>query len=139
MNLIEVMERFPDQEACIDHLEHIRWQGMPICPHCESKDVVRKKEDGVERAGRFNCSACKASFKVTHGTLFHGTKIPLQKRFLAIALIVNAKDTHHSTSQNDAMSITTKTMRAFLINLSRKCFNKAAAKDAPQDGDLYVH
>ena len=34
MNLIEVMERFPDQEACIEHLERIRWQGTPICPHC---------------------------------------------------------------------------------------------------------
>ena len=37
MNLIEVMERFPDQESCIDHLERIRWRGTPICPKCESK------------------------------------------------------------------------------------------------------
>ena len=27
MNLIEVMERFPDQESCIEHLERIRWRG----------------------------------------------------------------------------------------------------------------
>ena len=32
-----------------------------------------------------------ASFKVTCGTVFHGTKIPLQKWFIAIALIMNAK------------------------------------------------
>ncbi len=32
MNLIEVMERFPDQESCIDHLERIRWRETPVCP-----------------------------------------------------------------------------------------------------------
>ena len=91
MNLIEVMERFPDQESCIDHLERIRWRGTPVCPHCGSITVKRKKEGGVGRVGRWNCHDCKASFKVTHGTVFHGTKIELQKWFLAISLILNAK------------------------------------------------
>ena len=91
MNLIEVMERFPDQESCIAHLERIRWGDKPICPHCECKNVVRKNEDGIGRVGRYHCHDCGASFKVTCGTVFHGTKIPLQKWFLAIALIMNAK------------------------------------------------
>ena len=91
MNLIEVMERFPDQESCIEHLERIRWQGKPVCPHCGSVGIVRKTEDGVGRVGRYHCHDCGASFKVTCGTVFHGTKIPLQKWFMAIALIVNAK------------------------------------------------
>lgn len=30
--------------------------------------------------------------RLTHGTLFHGTKIPLQKWFLAISLMANAKE-----------------------------------------------
>ena len=91
MNLIEVAQRFPDQGACIAHLERIRWRGTAVCPHCESKDVVRKKEEGEGRIGRWNCHDCGASFKVTCGTVFHGTKIPLQKWFMAITMIVNAK------------------------------------------------
>lgn len=91
MNLIEVMERFPDQESCIAHLERIRWNGKPVCPHCECKKVVRKNEEGVSRVGRYHCKGCGASFKVTCGTVFHGTKIPLQKWFMAVALIMNAK------------------------------------------------
>lgn len=91
MNLIEVMERFPDQESCIDHLECIRWGRTPTCPHCSSQNIRRKKEDGVGRVGRWYCKDCKASFKVTHGTVFQGTQIPLQKWFMAIALILNAK------------------------------------------------
>ncbi len=35
MNLVEIMERFPDQESCIDHLEGIRWGNKPRCPKCE--------------------------------------------------------------------------------------------------------
>lgn len=92
MNLIEVMKRFPDQESCIEHLEKIRWRGESQCPHCESYDVykrVHEKETG--RIGRWNCRECKATFKVTCGTVFHGTKIELQKWFLAISLMLNAK------------------------------------------------
>ena len=95
MNLIEVIERFPDQASCIEHLEKVRWGDTPHCPHCGSVSVARKNESQeageVGRTGRWNCYDCQASFKVTCGTVFHGTKIPLKKWFLAIALIVNAK------------------------------------------------
>lgn len=91
MNLIAVMQRFPDQKSCIEYLECIRWGSEASCPHCDSKDVARKKESGKGRVGRWLCNACSASFKVTSGTVFHSTKIALQKWFLAISLIANAK------------------------------------------------
>ncbi len=91
MNLVEVMERFPDQEACISHLEQIRWEDKVVCPHCEGEHVRRRNERKIGRIGRWNCHDCRSTFKVTHGTIFHGTKTPLQKWFLAIALMANAK------------------------------------------------
>ena len=91
MDLLKVMERFPDQEACITHLEKIRWKGKTQCPHCESEHVGRREETKLGRIGRWNCHDCHATFKVTCGTVFHGTKIALQKWFLAIALMANAK------------------------------------------------
>ena len=72
MNIVEVMEMFPTQEDCIAYLERIRWQGSPECPHCESTHVKRRKELLEGRIGRWNCHNCKSTFKVTHGTLFHG-------------------------------------------------------------------
>ncbi len=89
MNLIKVFERFPDQQACFDYLEAVRWHGKPQCPLCNSHDVAKKKDKN--RIGRWNCHACKSSFNVLSGTIFQKTKIPLQKWFLAIALILNAK------------------------------------------------
>ena len=91
MDLLKVMERFPDQAACIEHLEKIRWKGKPQCPHCESEHVGKREETKIGRIGRWNCHECHATFKVTCGTVFHGAKIPLQKWFLAISLMVNAK------------------------------------------------
>ena len=91
MNLLEVMKRFPDQESCIEHLEEIRWGDTPECTHCGSKKVNSRHEKDQNKIGRYNCQDCKASFKVTCNTLFHGTRQPLQKWFLAISLMINAK------------------------------------------------
>ena len=90
MNLITVLQRFPDQEACIEHLEEIRWNHTVKCPYCES-DRVRRKADGY-RQGRWNCHACHSSFNVLSSTIFHKTKIQLQKWFLAICTIIDAKE-----------------------------------------------
>ena len=89
MNLIQIFQRFPNQEAALAHLERVRWQGEPECPHCASPRVA-PKADG-ERVGRWNCYGCQSSFNVLSGTIFEKTKVPLQKWFLAIGLMVNAK------------------------------------------------
>ena len=78
MDLLEVMDRFPNQQACISHIEKVRWGDAPECPHCNGKHVGRRKEIAEGRLGRWNCHDCKVTFKVVHGTVFHGTKIPLQ-------------------------------------------------------------
>ena len=89
MNLIDIFRKFPDQESCIEHLESVRWHDEPHCPHCGSVHVSRKDDGG--RIGRWNCYGCKSSFNVLSGTIFEKTRIELQKWFMAIGLIVNAK------------------------------------------------
>lgn len=89
MNLMTIFTKFPDQEACIEYLERVRWGDEANCPHCGSLNVGRKDDSG--RVGRWNCHACNSSFNVLSGTIFEKTRIPLQKWFLAIGLIVNAK------------------------------------------------
>ena len=89
MDLIEVFQKFPTQEACIAHLEKIRWPEIPTCPFCQSGHVARKAEKG--RVGRWNCHACHNSYNVLSGTIFEKTRVDLQKWFLAIALTINAK------------------------------------------------
>ncbi|MEM7072512.1 MAG: IS1595 family transposase [Pseudomonadota bacterium] len=89
MNLFEIFTRFPTHETCIAYLEKVRWGDEPHCPNCGSLHVACKS-DGA-RIGRWNCHGCKSSFNVLQGTIFQKTKIPLQKWFMAISLILNAK------------------------------------------------
>ncbi len=89
MNLITIFSLYPDQEACIEHLENVRWGDAPLCPHCGGFGVARKSEK--HRIGRWNCRDCKSSFNVLSGTIFEKTKVPLQKWFLAVGLVINAK------------------------------------------------
>lgn len=90
MNLFETIRRFPDQQACIDHLEAIRFKNGAYCPLCGSTENVRRS-NLKSRVGRWNCHDCKSSFNVLSGTIMQGTHVPLPKWFAAIALVVNAK------------------------------------------------
>ncbi len=90
MNIVCIVTRFPDQEACIEHLERVRWGEGPRCPHCHSERVVRKVDRA--RVGRWNCNASHISFNVLPGTIMEKTRILLQKWFLAIGLMVDANE-----------------------------------------------
>ena len=107
MSLADIFERYPDQESCISHLERIRWKDNPHCPHCASVDVARKQEG--ERVGRWNCHDCKSSFNVLSGTMFQNTHIPLQKWFLGVQLVMNAKKSLSSYQLGRDLSLNQKT------------------------------
>lgn len=117
MDLIKIMETFPTQEDCIAYLERLRWHGSPECPQCESTDVRRRNEQAIGRIGRYNCYECKSTFKVTHGTLFGGTKIPLQKWFLAISLMANAKKSLSSCQLSRYLGVKQKTCWRMMMSI----------------------
>lgn len=86
MNIIQVYQKFPSQKDCVDYLEDVRWQGTPKCPYCHSIRTLSPQSHY-----RHYCLNCRTSFSVTVGTIFHHTHLPLQKWFLALTLILNAK------------------------------------------------
>lgn len=86
MNIVEIFERFPTHTDCIEYLEKIRWNGAPKCPYCQSFNATPAPKER-----RYHCNNCKTSFSVTVQTIFHHTHLSLQKWFLAIMLILNAK------------------------------------------------
>ena len=84
MNLVEMYRRYPTDEECIRYIEDIRWKGVPICPYCHSAVTSPIPEER-----RHHCNTCNTTFSVTVRTLFHRTRVPLQKWFLAISLALN--------------------------------------------------
>lgn len=97
MDVITIAEKFKTQESCIEHLENVRWRGNPVCPYCNfggARQSARQKATD----NRHTCNWCNKSFSVLVGTIFQNTKLPLQKWFVAISLMLNAK-TGMSTRQ----------------------------------------
>ena len=121
MNLFDLLDTFPDQLACITHLEDIRWNGEPECPYCHSKDVQRKKENNL--VGRWNCHECTSSFNVLSGTIFEKTRVPLQKWFAAISLVVNAKKSLSSHQLSRDLRLNQKTAW-YILQRIRKAMGK---------------
>ncbi len=124
MNIITVFQRFPDHESCLEHLEKVRWGHSPACPYCGSQHVARKA-DGF-RTGRWNCHACHASFNVLAHTIFQKTKIPLQKWFLAISIILNAKKGVSSHQLSRDLDLNQKTAWYMGMRIRRAMGNDGA-------------
>jgi transposase-like protein len=81
MTLKQIYKRLPDEKACIDLLETIIWGSVPTCPYCGSTNSV-----GLAEGNRYHCNKCNTSYSVTVKTIFHKTRIPLQKWFFVIHL-----------------------------------------------------
>lgn len=86
MNIVSIYKKFPTEADCISHIERVRWNGKPVCPYCKSTRTSRMPSES-----RHHCNGCNTTFSVTVDTIFHHTHLPLQKWFLAISLVLNAK------------------------------------------------
>lgn len=87
MNIVSIYKKFPTKDDCIAHIEKIKWSGIPFCPYCKSTNTTQ-----MPKEKRYHCNNCNTSFSVTVGTIFHHTHMPIQKWFLAISIILNAKE-----------------------------------------------
>ena len=88
MNVIQVIRKFKNNEACIKMLESIRWANGITCAYCNSDKVTVKKENN--RSSRHQCHSCNKSFTVLVGTIFHKVR-KLPEWFGVLAIMLNAQ------------------------------------------------
>jgi len=75
--------KFPTRQTCIDYLELIRWNNIPACPKCGST-----KHSHIKEKSAYHCNFCNRTFTATTKTIFHKSKIDLQKWFYAIHIML---------------------------------------------------
>ncbi len=112
MNIVEVYKRFPSHNDCLAYLEEIRWKRKPTCPYCKSKRI-----SAMPKEHRYHCNACKTSFSVLVDTIFHKTKLDLQKWFLAISIVLNAKKGLSSRQLSRDISVNKNTAWYMLMRI----------------------
>ena len=96
MNLIDVTRELGTEEECFAFLEAQRWPDGVSCVTCgcdRISRITRRTASKNKRAQLYQCleRTCKQQFSVTSGTIFHDSRTPLTKWFLATSLVMDAK------------------------------------------------
>ncbi|MDB5584337.1 MAG: transposase [Bradyrhizobium sp.] len=91
-NLVSLAhKRFTDAEEARKHLEELCWPDGPVCPRCSGNKAYHNA-----RRHNYKCanSNCYHQFSVTSGTIFHCSKLPLNKWLHATHLFGNQREFH---------------------------------------------
>lgn len=86
VDLIKLFDQFGSEDKCHAFLEELRWPDGVECPRCGSDKISR-----IAKRRQFDCDACRYQFSVRVGTLFHDSKLPLWKWFLAVYMMGESK------------------------------------------------
>jgi transposase-like protein len=114
-SILDLINSFTDEEACIKHLEALRWGDSIISPFDEYSKVYKCSNN------RYRCKNTSKYFNVKTGTLFDNTKVKLQKWFIAIWLVTSHKKGISSLQLSRDINVTQKTSW-FMLQRIRNCF-----------------
>jgi transposase-like protein len=79
-------QRFGAEEACREALFQMRWREGLTCPACGSRSFCQ-----LTTRKLFQCNRCKKQVRLTAGTVFQDTKLPLTTWFQAIYQLTQSK------------------------------------------------
>src|SRR5215207_7627397 len=82
----EFRERFGTEEACRKALFEMRWPEGLTCPACGGRGLRE-----LTTRKLFQCGRCKRQVRLTAGTVFQDTKLPLTTWFAAIYHLTQSK------------------------------------------------
>ena len=102
-SLVQLMEAFPEEQTCIDHLTAIRWKDGAFCPYCPSTTIYHFSDRRTHK-----CGECRQRFSIKVGTIFEDTKLPLRKWFIAMWMVTSHTKGIASTQLAKDLKITQK-------------------------------
>lgn len=119
---------FQDEVLARKHLEALRWPNGPVCPHCGTEGKAWHITGKSARPGLYKCGSyqCRQQFTVTVGTLFEGSRVPLNKWLMAVHLMCASKKGVSSHQLHRMLGVTYKTA----------WFMTHRIREAMKDGDV---
>lgn len=102
--LLDVITYFSNPEVAFQFMAAIRWPNGPVCPKCESTDILFLKNRQL-----WKCRECKKQFSVKVGTIFEDSPIKLEKWLPAMWMLSNCKNGISSYELGRALGVTQKT------------------------------
>jgi hypothetical protein len=86
MDFEEFSRIYPDKETCFQFLADLKWKNGYACRKCEHAQFYTGHSPYSRR-----CSKCGYEESVTSYTIFHNTRIPINKAFYMVYLIYTTK------------------------------------------------
>jgi transposase-like protein len=100
--LNQVKASFPTEAECLQYLEKLRWNGIVTSPFKANSKVYYCS------LGKYKCRDSGKYFNAKTGTMFHHSRISLQKWFMAIWLMAIEKNAITSVDMAKELGITQK-------------------------------
>lgn len=140
-SIYSMTNKLKTENDCREHLEQLRWNGEPICPHCGSQheNHYKLKVKGVFR-GLYKCKDCRKRFTVKVGTIFEDSPIPLRAWFYAIYAFTTRRTGISSLQLHREIEVTQKTAWFMLSRIRNTLANRVEFKfeDEVQVDETYV-
>ena len=116
-------ERFGTEEACRKALFEMRWREGLTCPACGHKRFCQLKTREL-----FQCNRCKRQVRLTAGTVFQDSKLPLTTWFAAIYHLTQSKNGISSIALGRRLGVRRQTAWLMKHKLMRAMGTREAAK-----------
>eukprot|EP01037_Dinobryon_pediforme_P017889 gene17893-18120_t len=97
--------RFPNDEACLNHVMEVRYGMRHVCEKC-GKDTTFHK---ITERRAFSCAACGHHVYPCAGTIFQDSRTSLQSWFYAIYLFVTTRHGVSGKELQRTLGVTYKT------------------------------
>lgn len=101
----EFFARFPDDDACLNHIMEVRYGMRHVCAACRVEGTFHK----LSGRRAFSCAHCGHHVYPTANTVFQDTRTPLQVWFYAIYLFVTTRHGVSGKELQRALGVTYKT------------------------------
>jgi transposase-like protein len=122
MTLVDLHTLFSTEDKAREYLKRIRWPHGVTCPRCQhtAVSVLRQQR-------KYECAKCEYQFSLTSGTIFHDSRLSLEKWFLAVLLLCEAKKGMSALQLKRSVGVSYKTAWYLCHRI------RAAMKDADTD------
>lgn len=107
---------FPNEESARVYLEEKIWNGKPVCPYCEHKEITT-----LQKTGYYRCKTCRKDFSVRVGTVMGRSKISLVSWLYTMYLLTTARKGISSLQLSKELGITQKSAWFMLQRLREAC------------------
>lgn len=108
---------FKDEKTCYEFFEQVRWNGVPVCPHCGNDKYYKVKARGkFTDIPSYRCAdrSCGLPFTVRTKSVFEGSKVEFRKWLQAAYEISICKNGISSIELSNRIGVSQKT--AWFIN-----------------------